>query len=67
MYSVILTQYDGKILGPIAKVLGFILEWIFILLEKVGMPNIALAIILFTDASYYQTAEVFKTFGQDES
>lgn len=52
MYSVILTQYDGKILGPIAKVLGFILEWIFILLEKVGIPNIALAIILFTIVIY---------------
>lgn len=52
MYSVILTQYDGKILGPIAKVLGFILEQIFILLEKVGIPNIALAIILFTIVIY---------------
>ena len=52
MYSVLLTQYDGKILGPIAKVLGAILNWIFIVLEKIGIPNIALAIILFTIVIY---------------
>ena len=48
----ILTQYDGKILGPIAKGLGYILNWIFIGIEKLGMPNIALAIILFTIVIY---------------
>ncbi len=52
MYSVLLTQYDGKILGPIAKVLGYILNLIFIGLEKIGIPNIALAIILFTIVIY---------------
>ena len=52
MNSVILTQYDGKMLGPIAKVLGYLLNWIFIVLEKIGMPNIALAIILFTIVIY---------------
>lgn len=52
MYSVYLTQYDGKILGPIAKVLGYILNGIFIVIEKIGIPNIALAIILFTIVIY---------------
>ncbi len=52
MYSVLLTQYDGKILGPIAKVLGYILNGIFVVLEKIGMPNIALSIILFTIVIY---------------
>ncbi len=52
MYGVLLTQYDGKILGPIAKVLGWILNGIFVLLEKIGIPNIALAIILFTIVIY---------------
>ena len=52
MYGVLLTQYDGKILGPIAKVLGYILNWVFIVLEKIGIPNIALSIILFTIVIY---------------
>lgn len=52
MYSVILTQYDSKILGPIAKLLGLILNGIFWLLEKIGIPNVALAIILFTIVIY---------------
>ncbi len=52
MYSVLLTQYDGKILGPIAKILGYILNLIFVGLEKIGIPNIALAIILFTIVIY---------------
>ncbi len=52
MYSVILTQYDGKILGPIAKVLGLLLNGIFIILDKIGIPNVALSIILFTIVIY---------------
>ncbi|MBQ6129111.1 MAG: YidC/Oxa1 family membrane protein insertase [Lachnospiraceae bacterium] len=52
MYGVLLTQYDGKILGPVAKVLGYILNWVFIVLEKIGIPNIALSIILFTIVIY---------------
>ncbi len=48
----ILTQYDGKILGPIAVVLGWILDKIFYLLELIHIPNIALAIILFTIVIY---------------
>ena len=49
MNSVLLTQYDGKILGPIAKyILGPIINVIFIAIDKIGIPNIALTIILFT-------------------
>ena len=52
MYSVILTQNSGVILGPIAKVLGFLMNGIFVMLDKIGIPNIGLAIILFTIVIY---------------
>jgi YidC/Oxa1 family membrane protein insertase len=49
---VILTQYSGHILGPIAKILGYIMNAIFMMLDKIGIPNIGLAIILFTIVIY---------------
>ena len=52
MYSVFLTQYDGAILGPIAKILGYLMNGIFIVLDKIGIPNIGLSIILFTIVIY---------------
>ncbi len=52
MYSVILTQNDGIILGPVARLLGIIMNGIFIMLDKIGIPNIGLAIILFTIVIY---------------
>ena len=52
MYSVILTQYGGAILGPVAKILGYLMNAIFIALDKIGIPNIGLAIILFTIVIY---------------
>lgn len=52
MNSILLTQYDGMILGPIAKVLGLIMNGIFWVLDKIGIPNIGLAIILFTFVVY---------------
>ena len=52
MNSILLTQYDGAILGPIAKVLGVIMNGIFWILDKIGIPNIGLAIILFTIVFY---------------
>lgn len=52
MSGIILTQYDGAILGPIAKILGYLMNWIFIFLDKIGIPNIGLAIILFTIVIY---------------
>ena len=39
-------------MGPIAKVLGWIMNGIFWLLDKIGIPNIGLAIILFTIVVY---------------
>jgi len=47
-----LTQYQGKIVGPIAWLLGHIMNWIFIVLDKIGIPSTGLAIILFTFFMY---------------
>lgn len=49
---ILLTQYEGSILGPIAKLLGYLMEWIFNGLYAIGIPNIGLAIILFTIVIY---------------
>ncbi|MCR5267689.1 MAG: YidC/Oxa1 family membrane protein insertase [Lachnospiraceae bacterium] len=46
------TQNSGKILGPIARVLGYLMNWIFEGLDLIGIPNIGLAIILFTLVIY---------------
>jgi len=47
MNGILLTQ-NGGFLGPIAKVLGYIMEGIFNVIDYIGIPNIGLAIILFT-------------------
>lgn len=47
----LLTKQSG-IIKPFAYVLGYIMQGIFWLLDKVGFPNIALAIILFTIICY---------------
>ncbi|WP_026509007.1 YidC/Oxa1 family membrane protein insertase [Butyrivibrio sp. LC3010] len=52
MNIVTLTQYQGKIVGPIAWLLGHIMNWIFIFLNKIGVPSTGLAIILFTIIMY---------------
>ncbi len=52
MYSVFLTQNGGIILGPISKLLGYIMNGIFLMLDKIGIPNIGLSIILFTIVIY---------------
>lgn len=48
MMSVILTTYQGSILGPIARVLGQILEWLYILMSRIGIENVGICMILFT-------------------
>lgn len=48
MNFILLTQEDGIIMGPIAKVLGWIMEGIFNVLHFIGIPNVGLTIILFT-------------------
>lgn len=52
MSNILLTQDTGKIIGPVAKLLGYIMEGIFYVLDKIGIPNIGLAIILFTIVIY---------------
>lgn len=47
MNFILLTQ-SGGLLGWIAKILGYIMNGIFIVIDKIGLPNIGLAIILFT-------------------
>ena len=52
MTQIILTQYDGAILGPIARVLGWIMNEVYLLLSKLGFENISLSIIVFTILVY---------------
>ncbi len=52
MSGILLTQNQGAIIGPIAKILGYLMEGIFYLLNMIGIPNIGLAIILFTIVIY---------------
>lgn len=47
-----LTKYDGKFIGPVAKVLGYLMEGIYWVLDKLHIGNVGLAIILFTIAIY---------------
>ncbi len=54
MTEIILTQYSGKILGPIAKLIGYIMNGLYMFLNNVfGIQNIALCIILFTFIIYF--------------
>lgn len=52
MTGIVLTQYNGAILGPIAKVLGLIMNGIFNFLNMIGIPNVGLSIVLFTIVIY---------------
>lgn len=52
MTGIVLTQYDGLIIGPIAKILGYLMEGIFFFLNLIGIPNVGLSIILFTIVIY---------------
>ena len=52
MTGVLLTQYDGNIVGPIAWLLGKLMNGIFWILNAIGLPNIGLSIILFTIVIY---------------
>lgn len=48
----LLTQNSTFIIGPVAKLLGYIMEGIFFVIDKIGIPNVGLAIILFTVVMY---------------
>ncbi len=50
--NILLTQYNGAILGPVAKVLGIIMNFIFNILDTIGIPNIGVSIIVFTIVIY---------------
>lgn len=52
MSSILLTPYDGAILGPIAKLLGWILNGIYTLLSLIGIENVGLSIIILTIVIY---------------
>ncbi len=52
MPGMILTQDSTFIIGPITKLLGYIMEGIFFVIDKIGIPNIGLAVILFTIVIY---------------
>lgn len=53
MSDLILTAYDGAILGPIAKLLGFIMNAIYsFMLNVLGIGNISVTIIIFTIVIY---------------
>ena len=48
MMDVMLTTYQGAILGPIARLLGYILQALYAALSVVGIQNVGICIILFT-------------------
>ena len=52
MTGVLLTQYQGTIVGPVAWILGKIMNGIFNVLNAIGIANTGLAIIIFTIVIY---------------
>jgi len=48
----ILTKYDGAFLGPIANILGHVMNGIFNFLDTIRLPNTGMSIILFTIVIY---------------
>lgn len=53
MGNMLLTPYDGAILGPIAKLLGWVMDMIYSVTSNVfGIENVGLSIILLTIVIY---------------
>ena len=52
MIGGLLTKDTGKLVGPAAWLLGHIMNGIFSVLNAIGIPNIGLAIIIFTIVIY---------------
>jgi len=50
--GILLTKSSTFIIGPVATLLGYIMNAIFMVLEKIGIPSIGLAIIIFTIVIY---------------
>lgn len=47
-YFFVASQYDGAIIGPFAKVIGFIMNAVFNVCNSIGIANIGICIILIT-------------------
>ena len=43
-----LTQYNGAIVGPIARILAYIMNGIYSVFSAIGIENAAICILLFT-------------------
>lgn len=52
MTGILLTKSSTFIIGPVATLLGYIMNAIFMVLDKIGIPNIGLSIIIFTIVIY---------------
>ena len=52
MSEMLLTAYDGAILGPIAKLLGWVMNGVYYLMDQIGIGNVGLSIIIFTIIIY---------------
>ena len=50
--GILLTQRDGLIIGNIAKLFGFLMNWIFEALNNIGIESIGLSIVIFTVIIY---------------
>ncbi len=50
--GILITKNSGMIIGPISTVLGYIMNGIFTVLAKIGIPNIGLVIIIMTIVIY---------------
>ena len=48
----LLTKSTAFIIGPIAELMGIIMNGIFVILGKIGIPNIGLSIIIMTILIY---------------
>ena len=51
MNFILLTQSTTPVIGQVAWVLGKIMNGIFFVIDLIGLPNIGLAIILFSSRS----------------
>lgn len=52
MSEMLLTAYDGAILGPIAKLLGWLMNGVYMIMQQIGLENVGLSIIIFTIIIY---------------
>ncbi len=52
MFSFLLTKSDTFIIGPVATVLGYVMNGIFYVLNAIGIPNIGLSIVIMTIIIY---------------